>query len=40
MFKFEPKEPNDCEQRKLKGQPPFDPEPGDEKGYPTTAVEF
>lgn len=40
MFKFEPKEPNDYEQRKLKGQPPFDPEPGDDKGYPSTSVEF
>ena len=40
MFKFEPKEPNDFEQRKLKGEPPFDPEPGDEKGYPPTSVEF
>jgi hypothetical protein len=40
MFKFEPKEPNDFEQRKLSGQPPFDPEPGDDKGYPATSVEF
>jgi P-loop Domain of unknown function (DUF2791) len=40
MFKFEPKEPNDYEQRKLKGQPPYDPEPGDDKGYPATSVEF
>jgi hypothetical protein len=40
MFKFEPKEPNDFEQRKLRGEPPYDPEPGDDKGYPITSVEF
>ena len=40
MYKFEPREPNEFEQRKMKGEPPFDPEPGDEKGYPTTSVEF
>ena len=40
MFKFEPREPNDFEKRKIKGQPPFDPEPGDDKGYPVTSVEF
>jgi hypothetical protein len=40
MFKFEPREPNDFEQRKMKGQPPFDAEPGDDKGYPPTSVEF
>ena len=40
MFKFEPRETNDFEQRKLKGKPPFDPEPGDDKGYPPTSVEF
>jgi hypothetical protein len=40
MFKFEPKEPNEFEQRKLSGQPPFDPQPGDDKGYPATSVEF
>lgn len=31
---FSPKEPNEDETRKLRGQPPFDPEPDDEKGYP------
>ncbi len=40
MFKFEPREPNDFEQRKMKGQAEFDPEPGDDKGYPLTSVEF
>jgi hypothetical protein len=40
MFKFEPKEPNEVEQRKMKGAPPFDPEPGDDQGYTPTAVEF
>jgi hypothetical protein len=40
MFKFEPKEPNEFEQRKLRGEPPYDPEPEDDKGYPTTSVEF
>lgn len=37
---FEPKEPNEDETRKLKGQPPYDPEPGDDKGYPPEALEF
>lgn len=40
MYKFEPKEPNDFEKRKMSGQPPFDPEPGDDKGYPATSMEF
>ena len=31
---FSPKEPNEDEARKLKGQPPYDPEPDDDKGYP------
>ena len=39
-FKFAPSEPNDFEQRKLAGKLPVDPEPGDDKGYPPTAVEF
>jgi len=37
---FSAKEPNEDEQRKMKGQPPYDTEPDDEKGYPATAVEF
>jgi hypothetical protein len=37
---FVPKEPNEDETRKLKGQPPYDPEPGDDKGYPPEALEF
>jgi hypothetical protein len=37
---FVPKEPNEDETRKLKGQPPYDPEPGDDKGYPLEALEF
>lgn len=40
MYKFEAREPNDFEQRKLKGEPAFDPEPTDDKGYPVTSVEF
>lgn len=36
---FEPREPNEDELRKVRGQPPYDPEPEDEKGYPA-AVEF
>lgn len=40
MFKFEPKEPNDYEQRLLAGKPQLDPEPGDDKGYPASTVEF
>jgi hypothetical protein len=38
MYKFEPQEPNDFEQRKLAGKPPVDPEPGDDKGYPPNPV--
>jgi hypothetical protein len=37
---FEPKEPNEDEVRKVRGQPPYDPEPEDEKGYPANTVEF
>lgn len=37
---FAPKEPSDFEQRKLRGQPPYDAEPGDDRGYPAVAVEF
>ncbi|MBI5543782.1 MAG: BREX system ATP-binding protein BrxD [Deltaproteobacteria bacterium] len=40
MYKFEAKEPNDFEKRKMAGQPAVDPEPGDDKGYPATTVEF
>jgi hypothetical protein len=40
QFKFEPTSTNEYEQRKLKGEPAFDPEPGDDKGYPVTSVEF
>jgi hypothetical protein len=32
---FEAKEPNEDEQRKMRGQPPYDAEPDDDKGYPT-----
>jgi hypothetical protein len=39
-LKSKPTEPNDFEQRKLAGKPPVDPEPGDDKGYPSTSVEF
>jgi hypothetical protein len=37
---FAPKEPNEDESRKLRGQPPYDPEPGDEKGYPPETLEL
>lgn len=37
---FEPKEPNEDEIRKVRGQPPYDAEPEDEKGYPASSVEF
>src|SRR6266511_699372 len=40
QFKFEPQGTSDYEARKLEGKPPYDPEPGDDKGYPTTSVEF
>jgi len=36
-FKFEAKEPNEFEKRKMKGEPPYDPEPDEEQGY---VVEF
>ena len=32
---FAPKNPTEDELRKMKGQPPYDAEPDDEKGYPT-----
>jgi len=35
---FVPKEPNEDETRKLKGEPPYDPEPDDDKGYPESLV--
>jgi hypothetical protein len=37
---FVAKEPTVDEDRKLKGQPPYDPEPDEDKGYPVTSVEF
>lgn len=37
---FLPKEPNESEQRLLAGQPPYDPEPEDDKGYKAAALEF
>ena len=37
---FAAKEPNEDERRKLKGEPPYDAEPGDEKGYQATSLEF
>jgi hypothetical protein len=37
---FVPKDPNEDEARKLKGQPPYDPEPGDDKGYPPETLAF
>jgi hypothetical protein len=37
---FSAKEPNEDERRKMKGDPPYDPEPNDEKGYPPTSLEF
>ncbi|HEX7601286.1 MAG TPA: methyltransferase domain-containing protein, partial [Polyangiaceae bacterium] len=37
---FELKNPTVDEERIVKGQPPFDPEPGDDKGYPVVSVEF
>jgi hypothetical protein len=37
---FGPQAPNADESRKLKGQPPYDPEPDDDKGYPVTPLEF
>jgi hypothetical protein len=40
QFKFEPTGTNEYEERKLKGEPAFDPEPGDDKGYPVNSVEF
>jgi hypothetical protein len=40
QFKFEPQGASDYEARKLEGKPPYDPEPGDDKGYPPTSVEF
>ena len=40
MYKFEPKATTEFEERKLSGKPPYDPEPGDDKGYPPTNVEF
>ncbi len=36
-----PKEPNDSERRLTRGDPPYDPEPDDDQGYPpTNVVEF
>ena len=32
---FAPKNPTEDELRKMKGQPPYDAEPDDDKGYPT-----
>jgi hypothetical protein len=40
QFKFEPRDTSDYEARKIEGKPPYDPEPGDDKDYPTTTVEF
>lgn len=37
---FQLKEPSEPELRKVQGQPPYDPEPGDEQGYPVASVEF
>ncbi len=37
---FSPKEPNEDEVRIAKGQPPYDAEPDDEKGYEPASVEF
>ena len=31
---FAPKDPTEDEVRKMKGQPPYDAEPDDDKGYP------
>ena len=39
-YQFDVKEPTEFEQRKLSGKPPFDPEPGDDKGYPVATVEL
>ena len=37
---FAAKEPNEDERRKLKGEPPYDAEPEDDKGYTATSLEF
>ena len=37
---FAPKEPTEDERRKIKGEPPYDAEPDDDKGYPATGLEF
>lgn len=37
---FEPEKLTEPETRKLRGQPPYDPEPDDEKGYEPVQVEF
>ncbi|MEI8259832.1 MAG: BREX system ATP-binding protein BrxD, partial [Deltaproteobacteria bacterium] len=39
-LKFEPRDPNEAEKRLAKKQPPYDAEPDDEKGYPSTSVDF
>jgi hypothetical protein len=39
-FKFEPQKLNEFEQRTLRGEPPYESEPEDEKGYVSTSVEF
>ncbi len=40
MYRVEPVEPNDYEKRTLAGKKAYDPEPGDDAGYPATTVEF
>ena len=39
-FPFTPESPNEDERRKIEDRAPYDPEPGDEKGYEARAVEW
>jgi hypothetical protein len=39
-YEFKPVATTDFEARKLEGKPPYEPEPGEEKGYPVSGVEF
>lgn len=39
-YEFKPAATTEFEERKLEGRPPYEPEQGEEKGYPITSVEF
>jgi hypothetical protein len=39
-YEFKPAATTEFEARKLEGKPPYEPEPGEEKGYPVSGVEF